>query len=368
MTASTRHRLLILTALLVTLCLAGAAWRWARTAGGGDKPGSQANAAAGAAEPQPPGANPARTSGSALNTPTHVSAHNLMLRKGPDFRIYIRWIAGQMLRSRPNVNPSLDDAESFVLLIQKGVIRANLGDIGNYLNSSMAAQFPLTKIVVTGDGDQVKLTGVLHKFHLPLPVELVTTISATADGRIHLQVSKINVLKIPMKALLGNLHFKMDDVMGPAPVAGVEVAGNDIFFDTTKLLPPPHIRGQLSSVRVANPDLVLNYGNAPADETNLAQWHNFLRLSGGTLDFGKLTMRQVDLTLIDASKQYWFDLDLVNYQAQLVNGYSRMTPQAGLEIFMPALDQPTRKKTVQSVSLEWLKNRNSSLPADVPVK
>ena len=65
---------------------------------------------------------------------------------------------------------------------------------------------------------------------------------------------------------------------------------------------------------------------------------------GGTLDFGKLTMHHVDLTMIDASQDPWFDLDLVNYQAQLVNGYTRMTAQAGLEIFMPDLDEQTPKK------------------------
>jgi hypothetical protein len=90
-------------------------------------------------------------------------------------------------------------------------------------------------------------------------------------------------------------------------------------------------------VRVSPRDIEVIYGNAGDDETRLAQWHNFLRLSGGTLDFGKLTMRHVDLTMIDASQDPWFDLDLVNYQAQLVNGYARMTAQAGLEIFMPDL-------------------------------
>jgi hypothetical protein len=93
-----------------------------------------------------------------------------------------------------------------------------------------------------------------------------------------------------------------------------------------------------------------------------------LRLSGGTLDFGKLTMHHVDLTMIDASQDPWFDLDLVNYQAQLVNGYTRMTAQAGLEIFMPDLDEQTPKKAGQSITLEWLKDRNRSLPLDVPVK
>ena len=86
------------------------------------------------------------------------------------------------------------------------------------------------------------------------------------------------------------------------------------------------------------PDLEVIYGGAINDETKLAQWHNFLRLRGGTLDFGKLTMHDVDLTMIDGSDDPWFDLDLVHYQDQLVNGYTRMTAEKGLEIYMPDLD------------------------------
>lgn len=85
-----------------------------------------------------------------------------------------------------------------------------------------------------------------------------------------------------------------------------------------------------------------------------------------TLDFGKLTMHHVDLTMIDASQHPWFDL--VHYQAQLVNGYTRMTVQAGVEILMPNLDEQHPKKASQSITLEWLKDRNRSLPLDVPVK
>jgi hypothetical protein len=62
-------------------------------------------------------------------------------------------------------------------------------------------------------------------------------------------------------------------------------------------------------------------------------------------------MRHVDLIMVDLSNDAWFDLDLTNYQEQLVNGYTRMTPQAGLQI-----------------SLEWLKYRNISPPADLTSK
>ena len=118
----------------------------------------------------------------------------------------------------------------------------------------------------------------------------------------------------------------------------IEVSGDDILFDTLRLLPPPHIRGQLTRVRVISPDIEAVYGNAEAAVTHVEQWRNFLRLNDGTIDFGKLTMHHVDITMVDLSNDPWFDLDLNNYQNQLVNGYTRMTAEAGLQIFMPDLD------------------------------
>jgi hypothetical protein len=308
------------------------------------------------------------TSAAAGDTaPTTIYAHNLMLRKGPNFRVYIRWIRGQMVRTHPKIVPSFDDADSFVLEIQKGVIHANIGDIGNFLNTSSTAQAPLKNISVQPQGDQLQIHGTLHKI-IPLPIELVGTLSPTGNGLVRFHVTKLDVLKIPMKGLLGGLHIQLSDLVHSTNVPGIQISDSDIIFDTQKLLPAPHIRGQLTSIRVTPPDLEVIYGNAPNDQAKLAQWHNFLKLTGGSLDFGKLTMRNVDLTMIDASQDPWFDLDLVNYQAQLVNGYSRMTPQAGLEIFMPDVDEKASKNASQNITLEWLKNRNLSLPPDVPVK
>lgn len=353
---------LISVALVIALCVIALVWFKRKST---NAPGPTATSMA-AISPSAPAEALASTNGNSPPASTTVYVHNLLLRKGPTFRIYIRWIRGEMLRTHRNLTPSFDDPNSFVFYIQKGIIHANLGDIGNFLNLDAPANFPLKNITVVGEGDQVRLTGTLHKLFVPLPVEIRTTVSATPDGRIHLHLTKINVLKLPLKGLLGGLHVEIDDIMGHSPIRGLEVSGNDLFFDTTELLPPPHIRGQLTNVRLARPDLVLTYGKAPTDETELAQWHNFLRLNGGDLDFGKLTMHHTDLTLIDASNDAWFDLDLVNYQAQLVNGYSRMTAQAGLEIFMPDLDDKAPKQASRSVTLEWLKNRTSSLPSDVP--
>lgn len=300
-------------------------------------------------------------------THTLVYAHNIMLRKGPDFRIYVIWISGQMVRTNRDVNPSFDEPNSFILQIQKGVIRTNIGDVGKYLNSAMPADAPLKRIDIQPAGELIKISGTVKKV-VPLPVEIVGSLAATPDGLVRFHVERISVLKVPVKGLLSTFNVKLSDLVPSTNVAGVTVSGNDLIFDTEKLLPPPHIRGQLTTVHVKVPDIEVIYGNAPNDPTTLAQWHNFLRFRNGALNFGKLTMHHADLTMIDAADEPWFDLDLVNYQNQLVNGNTRMTAQAGLEIYMPSLKGQAAKHAGQSVTVEWLKNRNTSLPPDIAEK
>lgn len=304
---------------------------------------------------------PPKTAGMA---PTQIYAHNLKLQKGPHFRIYVRWLRGEMERTHPSVIPSFDDLDSFALNIKSGVLRANIGDIGNFLNASISSSSPLRDVSLSGDGNQIKLRGMLHKI-IPIPIEIMGEISALPDSRIEVHVTKINVLKIPLKGLLGDFHIQLADLFNPKGIAGIQVSGNDIFIDSQQLLPPPRIRGQLTEVRVVNPDLEEVFGNAQQDVERTEQWRNFLRLRDGSINFGKLTMNYVDLIMVDISKDAWFELDLAHYQEQLVNGYTHMTPEAGLQIFMPDVDKIPQTKTNRDINMAWIKNRNIPPPPDV---
>lgn len=359
-----RGRLAVFIVLLVVL-LVTAAWyigsrnRSARSEGRS----TATKAASGAAGTQ----LASEASASSDTLPTNVYAHNLLLRKGPDFRVYVRWLRGNLTRTHRNVDPSFDEPDSFYIDIKTGVLRVNIGDLNKFLNASSLGNSPLKNITLSGDGNQITLKGILHKI-VPLPIEMTGTLAIVPDNRIQIHVTKLDVLKIPVKGLLGGFHLKLADLFHPQGIAGIQVSDNDIFLDTQTLLPPPHIRGNLTTVRIVNPDLEEVYGNAEQDVTRVEQWRNFLRLRGGSIDFGKLTMHHVDLIMIDISNDAWFDLDLANYQAQLVNGYTRMTPQAGLQIFMPDVDELPHTKANQNISIEWLKDRNQPPPPDVTEK
>lgn len=295
---------------------------------------------------------------------TSVYAHNLMLRQGPTFRFYVRWLRGQMVRTNHNVNPSFDEPGSFYLNVQSGILRANIGDLTNALNGGGLTNSPLKNVAITGDGDHITMKATLHKV-VPLPIQMDGTLSAASNNRVQIHVTKLSVLKVPFKWLLGDLHISIADLFHPQGVPGIQVVNNDLFFDTGLLMPPPHFRGQLTQVRIANPDIEEVFGNAQTDINRVEQWRNFIHLRNGTINFGRLTMNNVDLIMIDISQDAWFDLDLSNYQAQLVNGYTRMTPQAGLQIFMPDLKDLPKTKKPEDINIEWMKNRNQPAPANV---
>ena len=160
-----------------------------------------------------PSASPAAIPNTPGSAPTAVYAHNLMLRKGADFRIYVRWLRGNMVRTRQGVNPTFDDPESFRLEIKNGVIRANIGDIGNFLNAGIVDS-PLKNIKLLADNDQIKLTGTLHKL-ISMPVELLGSVSATSDNRLQVHVTKLSVLKVPLKGTFGGIAHQRRRSVSP---------------------------------------------------------------------------------------------------------------------------------------------------------
>ena len=62
---------------------------------------------------------------------------------------------------------------------------------------------------------------------------------------------------------------------------------------------------------------------------------NYVYFGGGDIRFGKLTMHDADLQLIDSDPKDPFDFFPARYSAQLVAGYSKNTPAKGLKTFMP---------------------------------
>jgi hypothetical protein len=163
---------------------------------------------------------------------TKVLMHNVILNEPPGFQLRVRWLRGEMRPTRPNVIPSFDEPNSFVLDIQDGVVATKLSEISKILNGGLLRGTPLENVVLAAEGKQLKLTGTLHK-GIPLPIEMISDVGAAPDGRIRLHVVKLRVLKLPVKALLQSFHVKVGDLVGAKGAEGVQIVEDDIYFTST---------------------------------------------------------------------------------------------------------------------------------------
>ncbi len=138
--------------------------------------------------------------------------------------------------------------------------------------------------------------------------------------------------------------------MNTSKARGARIVGDDFLLSPSQLLPPPIVEGQLGSVQVDS-EIVQIFrppGGQPAKALAPPdpKAENYMFFRGGTLRFGKLTMADTDLMIMDADARDRFDFFLDHYNEQLVAGYSRNTPDHGLIVVMPDYRAVATKKSV----------------------
>ena len=148
-----------------------------------------------------------------------------------------------------------------------------------------------------------------------------------------------------MKPLMKIFHIEMDDLLKVKPGHGVTVRDNDLILDPSTLLPPPSMRGAITSAAVVGRSVVQTFGDGKVHRLSPpATSRNFIYWRGGSLAFGKLTMTATDLELVDMDPKDPFDFSVDQWNEQLVAGYSKTTSARGLKAHMPDYNDLPRKR------------------------
>jgi hypothetical protein len=199
------------------------------------------------------------------------------------------------------------------------------------------------QIAVNPDGT-LRQKGVIDAA-VNVPFESKSTVSVTADGRLRVSATSVKGFGLPIRPVLKVFGVKMDDLLKVKPGHGVEVVDNDLILDLSRILPAPAITGRLSAVRVESGALVQVFGNPESSRTpRRAPARNHIYWRGGQLSFGKLTMSETDLELIDMDPADPLDFSVDNWQSQLVAGYSKTLRNRGLQAFVPDYNDLDKKR------------------------
>ncbi|MCE0496495.1 MAG: hypothetical protein LV481_00925 [Methylacidiphilales bacterium] len=241
--------------------------------------------------------------------------------------------------------PVFDDKKSFHLEVDTAQIQVGTQALSNDLNDYVFAKpdAPLKKLAITTQGDELVLKGLLASKG-DIPFETEGTVSSTPEGQIRIHTLKVKALHLPVKGLMDMLGLDTAKLIDTKKLTGITVDKDDLILDPAQILPPPAMRGHLSSIKVENGGISLVFGTAVQKDQRVALTsrcggRNYQLFRGGVVRFGKMTMNDTDLELIDMSPADPFDFSIDHYQEQLVAGYAKMTKIEGLCVHVPDLNK-----------------------------
>jgi len=254
-----------------------------------------------------------------------------------DITLRIRHLRGRFEPMGRAEIPSMDDRNSYVVAIDSGEIALDVPSLNALMARTLGqGRSNVEKVRISTDGgNRLRQKGVLDK-GIKVPFDVEGGIEATPDGRIRLHSAAVRSLGLPVHPLMKLLGVEMDDLLKIEPGHGVTVENDDVILDPQQLLPPPLIRGKVTSVRVTGGRLLQTFGSGERQRlTPLPISRNYIYWRGHELQFGKLTMTDTDLELVDDDQDDPFDFSVDHWNDQLVAGYSKTMPNRGLKAHMP---------------------------------
>ena len=275
---------------------------------------------------------------------TQVEMVNVNIHLDPELVLHVRHLKGRFLSTKKGQPPTFDDKLSYIVAIDSGEVGVSMASMTYAMNRYVFGEpdAPLKNLQLSSEGSQIRQKGTLKK-GIGIPFEMVGTISPTPDGKIRIHPTRIKAAHLPVKGLLNLLGLDMAKLINTREARGVTVDDNDIILDPARMLPPPQMRGRITAVRVQGDEIIQIFGTeTPASATERPR-SNYMAYRGGTLRFGRLTMTNADMQLIDADPTDPFDFYPDHYNEQLVAGYSKTTASGGLRVYMPDYNKISKR-------------------------
>jgi hypothetical protein len=281
----------------------------------------------------------------------NASFRNVDLHLTDNVTLEVRYLDGALVGRPPTGIPVFDDQSSFTLRIDSAELALSPESLTHLLNDHVLAGngSALTELDVSIEGGALKQKGKLRK-GLAIPFTVVSDVSVTGDGHIRLRPRSISAAGLPSGRLMQLFGIQLDDLIKADRAGALWAEGNDLMLSPNRLLPEPRTEGRLTAIRLEAGRIVQQFGSPPGPRSapSDASAVNHLYYQGGTLKFGKLTMSDADMELIDADPSDPFDFYPARYTEQLVAGFSKNTRQGGLKVYMPDFDDtrlPARADT-----------------------
>lgn len=273
--------------------------------------------------------------------PVYTEMRGVHFRIDPAVVLEVRLLRGTLEPTREGVPPWFDDPTSFEIRIDEAEIALTAASMAAAMNHYVFAgpDAPVENVEIEIHEGHLRQSSTLRK-KVPIRANLEGDLSATPEGDIRFHPAKIKAGDLPVKGLLDLFDVELSEMIKSQESRGYKVVENDLVLDPERILPPPRIRGRVTAVRIEGDRIVQIFGSSGRKlSPSIPDAKNYMFFRGGELSFGKLTMHDADLQIIDADPEDPFDFFLARYAGQLIAGTSRTLSDKGLVVYMPDSDE-----------------------------
>ncbi len=266
-----------------------------------------------------------------------TAMRNVKYRFAESVSVQINYLNVALVPTGENTMPVFDDKNSFKIHIDSAEIAISPQDLASLLNQFVFAKpgSPLSAISVTTlPNAHLSVKGRL-KDKGNIPFETEGALIPMPDGKLRLRAEKMKALKIPVKGLMDAFGIEVDNLIKSGQVPGVAADGNDLIFDLEQMLPAPRIEGRVTKVRVESNTIVQTFSSDSKDVKPLPKIAgNFMTLQGNSVQYGRLTMRDCDIVVLDMNPADPLDFFLDRFKEQIAAGYTKISPNFQLRTYI----------------------------------
>ncbi len=269
-----------------------------------------------------------------------VAMKNVMYHFTGPIAVHIVQLQGYLTPTNPSGIVAFDEKNSFVLHLASAEIAMRCDVLAQVLNENIfaAPDAPIRALSIASDGHQLIIKGKLHQKG-DVTFESTGTLSVDQDGRVRVHTGHLKAAHLPLKGMLDLLGLNISRLISTDKVHGVAIDKDDLLLDPEQIFPPPQIKGRVTAVRVQGGEIIQVFGERQKPDFAAKQPGNYMAYRDGDLRFGKLTMNDADLVLIDMEPRDPFDFFLDHYKEQIAAGYTKTTLSLGLRVYTQDYDK-----------------------------
>jgi hypothetical protein len=278
-----------------------------------------------------------------VDGPIKVSMRDVTLYPYRDAPSYVYTLVGSVAVTRPRRPVVLDDISSYGVEIEYAKVRLSAASLSVLMNRYIlpASNGPLKHVDVTYGAGTLGMSGIMQKGKLRVRFRATGVAQPTTDGDMRIRITKMVAGGIASKGLLDALGLKLQKVAEPHNMRVFRIVGDDMIVPIVSMFPPPRVSGRLRAVSVSPSGLVAIIGSQ-STATLTEPYPSFIHFRGGMIKFARLTMQDVDLTVLPQRKGT-LGFSSASYYRQMTAGVAIPQPNGGLITRIPNYNTLVRK-------------------------